>query len=152
MGQNREKHRKNSHLIIHFSTCEGVSEVSERASAAEGASEASSSEQANEWAVQGNERTDEQVAQYCSPDSWLFWPTVPPKKGREFSSGFELGELLRRSRSADAAPALSPFHECHFSSYLNSHPHFFFSLFFSVWSVRPLGDRWNCWNHGLKGS
>jgi len=51
MGQNREKHRVNSCLIIHCSTSEGVSEVSERASkrvsAAEGASEASSPEQAN---------------------------------------------------------------------------------------------------------
>ena len=31
MGQNREKHRKNSHLIIHCPTSEEVSEVSERA-------------------------------------------------------------------------------------------------------------------------
>ena len=34
--------------VIHFATSEGVSEVSERASAAEGASEASSLEPANE--------------------------------------------------------------------------------------------------------
>ena len=31
MGQNRKKHGINSHLIIHFPTSEGVSEVSERA-------------------------------------------------------------------------------------------------------------------------
>ena len=43
-----KKHRINSRLIIHCPTSEGVSEVSERVSAAEGASEASSPEQANE--------------------------------------------------------------------------------------------------------
>ena len=31
MGQNRKKHRMNSHLIIHCPTSSGVSEVSERA-------------------------------------------------------------------------------------------------------------------------
>ena len=31
MGQNRKKHRINSHLIIHFPTSSGVSEVSEQA-------------------------------------------------------------------------------------------------------------------------
>ena len=31
VGQNRKKHRMNSHLINHFPTSEGVSEVSERA-------------------------------------------------------------------------------------------------------------------------
>ena len=43
IGQIKEKHRKNSHLINHFSTSEGVSKVS----AGEGAREASSLEQAN---------------------------------------------------------------------------------------------------------
>ena len=43
-----EKNRTNNYPIIHCPTSEGVSEVSERASAAEGASEASSPEQANE--------------------------------------------------------------------------------------------------------
>ena len=82
MVQNRKKHRKNSHLIIHCPTSEGVSEVSEgvsevserasnRVSAAEGASKASSPEQANEWAVRANKRTDERVAQYLRPDFWL---------------------------------------------------------------------------------
>ena len=47
MGQNREKKQNkyyllNSHLIIYFPTGEGVSEVSERVSAAERASEESS--------------------------------------------------------------------------------------------------------------
>ena len=45
MVQNRKKHRKNSHLIIHCPTSEGVSE---RVSAAEHATKASSAEQANE--------------------------------------------------------------------------------------------------------
>ena len=31
MVENRKKHRQNSHLIIHFPTSEGVSDVSERA-------------------------------------------------------------------------------------------------------------------------
>ena len=47
VGQNK-KHRINSHPIIHCPTSEGLSEVCERVSAAEGASEASSPEQANE--------------------------------------------------------------------------------------------------------
>ena len=47
MVENEKKQRINSLLIIHFPTSEGVSEVSERVSAAEGASEASSLEQAN---------------------------------------------------------------------------------------------------------
>ena len=47
MGQNRKKHKINSHLIIHFPTSEGVSEMSEQVSAAERASEVSSVEQAN---------------------------------------------------------------------------------------------------------
>ena len=53
MGQNREKLRKNSRLIIHFPTSLGVSEVRE---------------QANERAVQANEQTDERVAQYLHLD------------------------------------------------------------------------------------
>ena len=59
MGQNREKHRINSHLINHGPTSKGVSEVieqrseqservRERVSAVERASKASSAEQANE--------------------------------------------------------------------------------------------------------
>ena len=39
LGQNRKKHRKNSHPIIHCPTSEGVSEVSERASECSGARE-----------------------------------------------------------------------------------------------------------------
>ena len=54
MGQNREKHRKNSHLIIHSSTSKGVSEVSEQA----------------------NEQIDKRVAQDFSLYSWLFWSIV----------------------------------------------------------------------------
>ena len=61
---------------IHFPTSEGVSEVSERVSAAEGAREASSPEQVNEWAVWGNEQTDARVAQYLGLYSCLFQTTV----------------------------------------------------------------------------
>ena len=42
----------------------GVSEVSERANAAERTSEKSRAEQVKEWAVRVNERTDERVALY----------------------------------------------------------------------------------------
>ena len=48
MVQNKKKHRINTHLINHFPGSKGVSEVSERVSAAEGTSKASSPEQANE--------------------------------------------------------------------------------------------------------
>ena len=51
-----KKHRINNHLIIHFPTSEGVSEVSKRS---------------NESAVRGDEQTDKQVAQYCSQYFWL---------------------------------------------------------------------------------
>ena len=62
MVQNRKKHWKNSHLIIHFPTSEGVSEVS----AAERTSEASRAEQANEWAVQANEQMDKRVTHWVT--------------------------------------------------------------------------------------
>ena len=52
--------------LSHERGSEQSEQVSERVSAAEGASEASSPEQANEWAVRANGRTDEQVAQYFS--------------------------------------------------------------------------------------
>ena len=39
-------------------------QTSERVSAAERASEGNSAEQANEWAVQANERADEQLVYY----------------------------------------------------------------------------------------
>ena len=42
-------------------------------SAADCASKASSAEQANEWAVQANEQTDEQMGQYLRLDLWFFW-------------------------------------------------------------------------------
>ena len=87
MVQNREKHRINSHPIIHCPTREGVSEgvskasvrakqASERVSAAERASKASRVEQANKWAVWAKERKNEQVAQYFSRYSWSFWTIV----------------------------------------------------------------------------
>ena len=41
MGQNRKKTRINSHLITHFPTSSGVSEVSERGSECSGARERS---------------------------------------------------------------------------------------------------------------
>ena len=45
-------------------------------SAAEYASKASSVEQANEWVMRANERTDKQMAQYLHLNSWLIWTTV----------------------------------------------------------------------------
>ena len=61
MGQIKEKHRMNSHLINHCPTSEGVSEVSE---------------EANNGAALANVRTDKRVAQYLHLDSWLSWTTV----------------------------------------------------------------------------
>ena len=79
MGQNRKKHRINSHLIIHFPTSEGVSEFSERAN--EWVQQSMRAKQAgpskfNEWAVRANEQTDKRVAQYSNLYFLLFWPTV----------------------------------------------------------------------------
>ena len=52
-------------LIIFFPTSSGVSEwACERMSEADYTSEASNAEPTNEWAVQVNERMDEQGAQY----------------------------------------------------------------------------------------
>ena len=45
-------------------------------SAAECGSEASRVEQANEWAVWANKRTDERLAQYLHLGFWWIWPTV----------------------------------------------------------------------------
>ena len=67
MGQNRKKLRKNSHLIIHFPTSEGVSKVSERA---------------NEWAQRRarakravrSERTSERCEQTSKRTSK--WPST----------------------------------------------------------------------------
>ena len=60
-GPEQKKHRINSHLINHCPTRKGVSEVSE---------------QAREWVVRTNKRTDDWVNQYSNLYSWLFWPTV----------------------------------------------------------------------------
>ena len=70
----RKKNRVNSHLINHCPMSSGVSEVSERVSAAEGASKASSPEQANEGAVRANGRASGPVLQ--SGFLVKFWPTV----------------------------------------------------------------------------
>ena len=57
VGQNQVVSR---HPIIHFPTSSGVSKrTSEQMSAAEHVGKASSLEQANEWAVRANKRTDE---------------------------------------------------------------------------------------------
>ena len=73
------------------------SEQSEQASkwvgAAERACKSSRAEQANEWAVQANERMDEQVAQYCSLYSWLFWTMV--------QLPLSLPEIKKKSRNKD---------------------------------------------------
>ena len=63
--EQKEKRSKNTHTIIHFLTSSGVSECS-------GARDRSEQCGANKRAM----RADERVAQYCSLDSWLFWPTV----------------------------------------------------------------------------
>ena len=76
MVQNGNK-SKNSHLIIHFPTSLRMSEwASKWVSAVKRTSKVSSAEQANEWAVRANERTDERVTQYLRPESWLFCPIV----------------------------------------------------------------------------
>ena len=55
----------------HFPPSSGASErSSDWMSTAERASKARRAEQANEWAVQANEQTDERVAQYLRLDSW----------------------------------------------------------------------------------
>ena len=48
--------------------------ASERMSVAERASEASSAEQAIEWAVRGNERTEERMTQYSMRRLHIIWP------------------------------------------------------------------------------
>ena len=85
MVQNKKE--KTEIIAIKSSTFprEGLSKVSEP----ERACEASSVQQVNEWAVRAKEQTDELVSQYCSFDSWLFWPTVTrwiAKKGIEPAS------------------------------------------------------------------
>ena len=65
-----------NHPFSHKLGSEWVSGASKRMRSAERASKASSGEQVNDWAVGANEQTDEQVAQYLRPDSWLFWTTV----------------------------------------------------------------------------
>ena len=75
------------------------SAVSEQASgkmsAAERMSEASRAEQANEWAVRGNEQTDERVAQYLRLDSWLFW-TIVCRWNRDKWTPFNVERWWRR--------------------------------------------------------
>ena len=70
----------NSHLIIHNLTSEGESEVSK---------------QANEWAVQANERKDEQLAQYSNLYSWLFWTTVHRENEFVRVRGDKVTEILK---------------------------------------------------------
>ena len=54
-------------------------------SAAERASEASRAEQANESAVQANERMDERVAQYLHLDSCLYHQTIVQRGGGAYT-------------------------------------------------------------------
>ena len=73
MVQNRKKHSKSSHLIIHYPTSSGVNEwASELTSERSEQCEVISVVQANEWAVRANEQTDKRVAQYLHLDFWLF--------------------------------------------------------------------------------
>ena len=84
MGQINEKHRWNSHLIIHFSTSEGVSEASKRMSATQ-AKQAGRSQQMSE--------------QYLRLDSWLYWTIVHFSKNlREITnfSNLFLSQIQRR--------------------------------------------------------
>ena len=55
-----------------------------RVSAAEGVSKVSSPEQANEWAVRANERTDERVARYLHLCSFLFLTIVMTRRASDF--------------------------------------------------------------------
>ena len=84
VGQNQVILR---HPIIHFPMSEGVSEVSEPVSAAEGASKASSLEQANEWAVRANERTDGPV----HTSLFLFFPQWADVPAYNHSLSHKLG-------------------------------------------------------------
>ena len=74
MVQNKKKNTQK--IVIQSFT---VPQAWEWAKGAEGASEASGPEQVNKWAVQANEQTDEQVAQYLNLYFWLFWPTLQVK-------------------------------------------------------------------------
>ena len=58
MGQNREKHRVNSHLMIHCPTSEGVSKVSERTSERSGGRERSEQSRASEQVSGASERAN----------------------------------------------------------------------------------------------
>ena len=65
-----------SHSLSHELRSERTERASEWVSIAECMSEVSSVEQANEWAVWANERTDEWKAQYFHLGFWLIGPTV----------------------------------------------------------------------------
>ena len=71
MGQNRKKHRINSHVIVHYPTSEVSEEVKDWAQRS-----AQAKQVVNKWAVRANKRMDERVAQYFSLYSWLFWTIV----------------------------------------------------------------------------
>ena len=85
-----------------------MSEWSERASkqvsAAEHASETSRAEQLKERVVWVNERTDEQMAQYCGLDSWLFWPTVPSKQFPDLKPIWHRIKVLQRPVFSEVLP------------------------------------------------
>ena len=77
MVDNTKKHRRNSHLIIHCLTSEGVSRrAREWAQRRVRAKRAVRSKRMNEWC----ERTDERLAQYFSLYSWLFSTIVSRAK------------------------------------------------------------------------
>ena len=83
MGNNRKKLQNkypSNHPLSHERGSEQSERASEQVSAEERASEASRAEQANEWAVRANKRTDERVAQYFRLGFWLIWPTEQFRK------------------------------------------------------------------------
>ena len=83
MVQNRKKHRKNSHLIIHFPTSEGVSAterlregVSKRSRACELSKQGRARELVIGASERANKQMDEGMAQYFCLGFWLIWSTV----------------------------------------------------------------------------
>ena len=84
--QKTKNHRKNSHLIVPRAR-KRVSECMSKASKA-------------------NKRTDEQVAQYSSLDSWLYWHTVQ-SRGSSIDVAFQFDFSTMKRRTL-VSPRLFP--------------------------------------------
>ena len=76
IGQNRKKHRINSHRIIQFPTSEGVSEVSEH-SRGRKQSEQGRASSTSEWC----ERTNERMSEWPSTAVWILGYSGPQWMG-----------------------------------------------------------------------